>query len=180
MRSPGSRWRASSAVSRRSRRSSCTTTTVQAGMRAPSAAARAVALRSLRDARTRTIGFAVAFAAYSWIQPVGYRHTYPTPADRRAFADSFANNKGLRLFYGEPHDLLTVGGYTAWRVGGTLAIAAAAFGLLAAIRTMRADEEAGRTELVLAGAIGRRAQYVAVITAIAASGVVLWLAQLAG
>jgi polyether ionophore transport system permease protein len=149
-------------------------------MHAPSPASGAVAFRALRDARPRTIGFALAFAVYSWIQPVGFRHTYPTVDDRRAFADSFANNKGLRLFYGEPHDLLTVGGYTAWRVGGTLAIAAAAFGLLAAIRALRAEEEAGRTELVLAGAIGRRAQYVAVITAIGASSVALWLAELAG
>jgi ABC-2 type transport system permease protein len=149
-------------------------------MRTPSPAVRAVAVRALRDARVRTIGFASAFAVYACIQPIGYRHAYPTLDDRRAFADSFANNKGLRLFYGEPHDLLTVGGYTAWRVGGTLAIAAAVFGLLASVRALRADEDAGRTELVLAGAIGRRSLYVAVVSAIAVSSLVLWLGELVG
>jgi ABC-2 type transport system permease protein len=42
-----------------------------------------------------------------------------------------------------------VSGYTAWRVGGTLAIAAAAFGVLAAVRALRAEEDIGRMELVL-------------------------------
>ena len=74
---------------------------------------RALARRALRDARTRTIAFAYLFGLYAYIQPVGYRHTYPTTADRASFAQSFAGNKGLRLFYGEPHDLLTVSGYTA-------------------------------------------------------------------
>ena len=50
----------------------------------------------------------------------------------------------MRLFYGEPYDLLTVGGYTAWRVGGTLAIFAAVLGLLAAVRALRTEEDAGR------------------------------------
>jgi ABC-2 type transport system permease protein len=73
-----------------------------------------------------------------------------------AFAHSFADNKAIRLFYGVPHDLLTVGGYTAWRVGGTLAIFAAVFGLLAAVRALRTEEDTGRMELVLAGVVGRR------------------------
>src|SRR5262249_43607901 len=179
MRSPASRCRVSSAANRRWRRSSCTTTTAPAGMHAPSPASRVVALRALRDAHSHDrVRSCVRRLLVD--QPVGYRHTYPTLADRRAFADSFANNKGLRLFYGEPRDLLTVGGYTAWRVGGTLTIAAAAFGLPPGIRALRAEEEAGRTELVLAGAIGRRAQYVAVITAIGVSSIALWLAEFAG
>ena len=90
--------------------------------------------RAFLDARIRTIAFAYVFAVYSYIQPVGYRNAYPTLPDRLAFAHSLGNNKGLRLLYGDPHDIVTVGGYTAWRVGGVLAIAAALFGLLAAVR----------------------------------------------
>jgi ABC-2 type transport system permease protein len=105
---------------------------------------RALARQLFRDARIRTIAFAYLFAAYSFIQPVGYRHAYPTPSDRLGFARSFAENRGLRLLYGEPHDVLTTSGYAAWRVGGVLAIAAAAFGLLAAVRALRTEEDAGR------------------------------------
>jgi ABC-2 type transport system permease protein len=117
---------------------------------------------------------------YAYIQPVGYRHTYPTFSSRLAFARSFANNKGLRLFYGEPHNLLTVSGYSAWRVGGTLAIAAAVFGLLAAVRALRAEEDAGRMELVLAGAVGRRTAFSSAMAAIGGGICVLWAAEFAG
>jgi ABC-2 type transport system permease protein len=134
----------------------------------------------LRDARVRTISFAYVFAAYSYVQPAGYRNAYPTTSDRVGFAGSFAENKGLRLFYGEPHAVQTVNGYTAWRVGGTLAIAAAAFGLFAAVRALRAEEDAGRTELVLAGSAGRRTLLHAVLWAIGAGGAALWLAEFLG
>jgi ABC-2 type transport system permease protein len=111
---------------------------------------------------------------------VGYRDAYPTLASRVGFARSFASNKAIRLFYGEPHSLLTVDGYAAWRVGGTLAIFVAIFGLLAAVRALRTEEDTGRMELVLAGAVGRGTAYLSAMAAIAAGVAVLWLAELAG
>jgi ABC-2 type transport system permease protein len=148
----------------------------------PSQAAplRALARRGFADARIRTLAFAYLFAVYAFIQPVGYRHAYPEAADRAAFARSFAQNVGLRLFYGEPHRVDTVDGYTAWRVGGTLAIAAAIFGLLAAVRALRADEDAGRTELVLSGVVARRTLSTAAAGAIGAGILTLWVAEVAG
>lgn len=142
--------------------------------------ARALARQLFRSGRVRTVGFAYVFAIYAYIQPVGYRHAYTTLASRAAFARGFASNKGLRLFYGQPYDVASVNGYTAWRVGGTLAIVAAVFGLLAAVRAMRAEEESGRMEVVLAGAIGRRTVFAAALVAIAAGVVILWLAEFAG
>ena len=132
------------------------------------------------DARVRTIAYGYLFAIYGYIQAVGYRHAYPTLADRLGFARSFAGNTAIRLFYGEPHDLLTVSGYCAWRVGGTLAILAAIFGLLAAVRALRTEEDAGRMELVLAGAVGRRTVYLAAALAIAAGTLLLWVAEFVG
>lgn len=143
-------------------------------------AVRVLARRALGDARVRTIAFAFLFAVNAYVQPVGYRHTYPTPADRASFAHSFAGNKGLRLFYGEPHGLHTVSGYAAWRVGGTLAIVAAAFGLLAAVRALRAEEDAGRTELVLSGPVAKSTVFASAMTAVVAQLGLLWLAELAG
>jgi ABC-2 type transport system permease protein len=140
----------------------------------------ALARQAFRDARVRTIAFTYLFALYAYIQPAGYRHAYPTIQERLAFARSFAPNKGLRLFYGEPHDLLTVGGYSAWRVGGTLAIFAGVFGLLAAVRALRTEEDTGRMELVLAGIVGRRTTYLAAIAAIMAGVLLLWLGEFAG
>jgi ABC-2 type transport system permease protein len=143
-------------------------------------ATEALAKRAFRDARTRTIAFAYMFALYAYIQPAGYRHTYPTLADREAFAHSFANNDALRLFYGYPYDPATVSGYSAWRVGGTLAIAAAVFGVLAAVRALRTEEDTGRAELVLAGRVGRGTTFLSAMGAIAMGVVILWAAEVAG
>lgn len=143
-------------------------------------AALALARRAFRDARVRTISFVYLFALFAYIQPVGYRDAYPTVADRVGFARSFADNKAVRLFYGEPHDLLSVSGYTAWRVGGTLAIFAAIFGLFAAVRALRTEEDTGRQELVLAGIVTRRTAYLSSIAAIAAGTVLLWAGESAG
>jgi ABC-2 type transport system permease protein len=76
--------------------------------------------------------------------------------------------------------VITIGGYSAWRVGGTLALAAAAFGILAAVRAWRAEEDAGRTEIVLAGVIGRGTAFSSSLAAIGLSVAVLWLAEFAG
>jgi ABC-2 type transport system permease protein len=142
--------------------------------------ARAIALRTLRDARVRTISFASLFALYAYIQPVGYRHAYPTLSERLAFVHSFAGNAALRLFYGYPYDPVTLGGYSAWRVGGTLAIVAAVFGVLAAVRALRAEEEAGRTELVLAGVLGRGTAFFSAIAAIALGTLALGVSETFG
>lgn len=136
----------------------------------------AVARQARRDGRARTVAFACVFGIYTWLQAAGYRSAYPTPADRIGFARSFGGNAAIRLFYGYPYDITSVAGYTAWRVGGTLAVAAAAYGLLAGVRSLRADEDAGRTELVLAGVVGRRRALAATLTGVGAGVAVLGLA----
>lgn len=142
--------------------------------------ARALMGRALRDARVRTIAFGYLFAIYAYIQPVGFRHAYPTLADRLAFAHSFASNDALRLFYGYPYNPLTVSGYSAWRVGGTLAILAAVFGLLAAVGALRSEEDSGRMELILAGRVGRKTVYLSAMAAIATGTLIVGVAGLVG
>ncbi|HZQ80942.1 MAG TPA: hypothetical protein VFB25_03075 [Gaiellaceae bacterium] len=136
-------------------------------------AASAVARRAFADGRTRTLSFAALIAFLGYASPAGYRQAYPTVADRAAFARSFGTNKAVELFYGTPHDLLSVGGFTGWRVGGTVAIFAAVWGLLAAVRFARTEEDAGRQELVLGAGTGRRAVYFASVAATLAGLAVL-------
>jgi ABC-2 type transport system permease protein len=101
-------------------------------------------------------------------------------AGRLSFARSFGDDKAARLFYGIPHDLLSVGGYASWRVGGLVSIFAAMWGMLAAVRALRAEEDAGRAELVLAGVIGRGGMFAANLGAIIAGTAALWLALFLG
>jgi ABC-2 type transport system permease protein len=136
--------------------------------------------RAFLDARIRTVVFAYAFGVYAWLQATGYKKTYPTELDRLAFAHSFATNDAIRLFYGYPYNVVTVGGYSAWRVGGTMAIVAAVFGVLAAIRALRAEEESGRAELVLSGIVGRSTVFATAMSAIAAGTAILWAAEFVG
>jgi ABC-2 type transport system permease protein len=143
-------------------------------------ATRAIARRKLADSRARNISFALLFGLVAYANVVGYRNTYPTLKDRLSFVHAFGGNASVRLFYGKPYDLLTVGGYSAWRVGGILSIFAAMWGLLAAVRALRAEEDAGREELVLAGVVSRRDAYLAALAAIATGALVLWLALFIG
>ncbi len=140
----------------------------------------ALTVRALADSRARTASFALLFAGVAAAQVVGYRDTYPTRADRIAFARTFGDNNAIRLFYGVPHDLLSVGGYVSWRVGGFMSLFAAIWGVLAAIRALRTEEDTGRHELVLAGPVGRRRVFLSALAAIAIGAAILWFAMFAG
>jgi ABC-2 type transport system permease protein len=143
-------------------------------------AASAIARRAFADGRTRTISFALLFAFVAAANVAGFKHSFPTLKDRLDFARSFGGDASVRLFYGEPHELLSAGGYVAWRVGGFMSIFAAVWGLLAAVRALRAEEDAGRWELILAGAVRRGQAMLAVLAAIGAGITMLWLASFLG
>ncbi|MHB8241985.1 MAG: ABC transporter permease [Solirubrobacteraceae bacterium] len=140
----------------------------------------ALARRALADSRTRNLSFAVLFALVAYANVVGYRSTYPTLKGRLEFAHTFGGNASVRLFYGEPFDLLSVGGYSAWRIGGTLAIFAAVWGMLAAVRALRTEEDSGRQELVLAAPLARHTPYLAALIAAGAGASLLWLGSFVG
>jgi polyether ionophore transport system permease protein len=144
----------------------------------------AVARRLAADARTRALSFSALFFVVVWANAAGYRSTYPHAQDRLTLVANFADNKAARMLYGAGHDLVTVGGYTAWRAGGLLALFAGLFGIFASARAMRGEEESGRTELVLVGALTRTSAYRAALFGIAATigglGIATLLAGVAG
>ncbi|MGO0575354.1 hypothetical protein [Ornithinimicrobium panacihumi] len=64
------------------------------------------------------------------------------------------------------------GGFTVWRVGTFAATVAGVMTLLGVIRSTRADEEEGRTELLRSGVVGRHVPLIAaVLTALVACAV---------
>ncbi len=146
----------------------------------PARPAARLARRQIADSRRRTLAFGGLFAVVAYIQPVAYRHTYPTIAEREGFARSFAGDKAIRLFYGVPHDLLSVGGYTAWRVGATLAVIAAVWATLAAAGALRGEEDARRAETVLALPVSRASLLAAALGAITVQAAALIALVFAG
>lgn len=134
--------------------------------------------------RRRTSAFAALFAGVAYLQPVAYRHAYPSLAARESFARSFGGDKAIRLFYGVPHDLLSVGGYTAWRVGAVLAVVCAIWGIVAAAGALRGQEDDLRAETILALPVDRASLLGAAMCGVGAQAsvlmLVLWASLVAG
>jgi len=111
------------------------------------------------------------YIAYAAVQ---FATTYPTAASREHVALTFGANAGLTALLGEGQRLSTVAGFTAWRAMGVLVPVGAVWAMLAATRLTRGEEEAGRTELLLAGQTTRRRAAAQAIAGIAAGIALVW------
>ena len=92
-----------------------------------------------------------------------FKTLYATADSRQQFADGIGKNPALAVLYGKPFDLTTIGGLTTWRMGVFGAVLLAIMSIVTVNRHTRAEEEAGRFELVGAGAVGRHAPLIAVL-----------------
>jgi ABC-2 type transport system permease protein len=127
---------------------------------------RALTLHAIRGERVRMLVMTAIAVLYALANVVGYRQAYPTQASRDEFARAFSDNIALRLFYGIPHDLASVGGYVEFRAMGMIGLLASAWMAFSAVRALRGEEESGCFELILAGAIGRGGALAAVLLAL--------------
>jgi ABC-2 type transport system permease protein len=82
---------------------------------------------------------------------------YATQAERADYARTVEGNPGLIALVGRAYDLMTPGGDTAWQLGGIGAITAGLMSMFILGRHTRGEEQTGRSELVRASAVGRRA-----------------------
>ena len=97
---------------------------------------------------------------------------YPTAAARAALATSGGRNPALVFLYGRFWGD-SLGAVSAWRYGVWAAIFAALMSIFLVIRHTRADEEAGRLELVGSAAVGRLAALTAALLVAVAANVLL-------
>ncbi|NNG38773.1 ABC transporter permease [Flexivirga sp. ID2601S] len=84
-----------------------------------------------------------------------YETVYPTTAEQAAATGTVNANPSLRALYGPAFDLSNAGGFQAWRVLGFTCLLAGFVGGFTMLRHTRAEEEAGRAELLRAGMLGR-------------------------
>ena len=80
---------------------------------------------------------------------------YPTAVERQSYLDIVTANPALSALYGHAFGS-GLGALTAWRLGGTVLLVGLAT-LLTVIRHTRAEEAAGRRELLGATVVGRQA-----------------------
>ncbi len=93
-----------------------------------------------------------------------FRGIYPTLASRLSFAASVTANPTFHALVGPTFDLTTIGGLTAWRIGGLGGTLLGLMNILVIVRHTRAEEEAGRLELIGSGVVGRYAPLTASLT----------------
>ncbi|TAK36674.1 MAG: ABC transporter permease [Chloroflexota bacterium] len=100
-----------------------------------------------------------------------FAQLYPTPESRQGLAGTIAASPAITAMLGPLFDL-SIGGLTAWRVGGIMAVVVALISLLTVIRHTRTEEEAGRRELLGATVVGRHAPLSAALTMTLAANLV--------
>lgn len=98
-----------------------------------------------------------AVAGLTIVTAVSFRQLYPTVPSRLSFAATVSANPALLALTGPTYDLTSIGGLTAWRVGGLGGVLIGLMNVFLVVRHTRAEEESGRLELVGACAVGRRA-----------------------
>ena len=103
----------------------------------------------------------------------GFKKLFPTTAERLQFASGIAGKATFKALYGPAFDLSTTGGLTAWRITSAAATFAGLMGLLLAVRHTRAEEEAGRAELLGATVVGRHAGLAAALLVVVIANLAL-------
>lgn len=96
--------------------------------------------------------------------PNSLETVYSTPAERADVARQMLTSSSLRATYG-PVFSDSLGGLTAWRIGGYAGVFAGIMSLLVVVRHTRDEEESGRQEMISAGMVGRRAPLTAALLA---------------
>ncbi|MFD9445613.1 hypothetical protein ACFWBR_42790 [Streptomyces sp. NPDC060006] len=115
-------------------------------------AGQAVTVLALRQTRRGGLVVTGLAAGMSAVAVAAYGSTVKNPADAAALA-ALAGNPAIRTLFGEPVALDDAGGFAVWRTGTVLAVVLAVWGLLAATRITRGEEDSGRWDVLLAGRV---------------------------
>jgi ABC-2 type transport system permease protein len=118
--------------------------------------ARAVTALAVRQVRRGAVLVAAVVAGLSAVVVAQYRSTFSAALDAGSLR-ALAENPAIRTLFGVPVALDDAGGFTVWRTGTMAAVLVGVWGLLAATRITRGEEDAGRWQLLLAGRLRRDA-----------------------
>jgi ABC-2 type transport system permease protein len=133
---------------------------------------------ALRRDRVMLPAWAYVLAAALGEVAFSVRGLYPTAARRDALAASVAGNPALAFLYGQLHGS-SLGALTAWRYLAYSALGAGLMSIFLVIRHTRADEQAGRLELVGSAAVGRPAALTAALAVAATANAVVMVLSFA-
>lgn len=135
---------------------------------------------SLRRDRIMLAVWVYAFIATAYASVAGTKGLYATLASREAFAAGAGANRVTIALYGPSADVATLGGLATWKMSALGAVAVGVMSILIVSRHTRGDEDAGRLELVSAGAVGRAAPLATALSVALIADVLLGLLVAAG
>jgi ABC-2 type transport system permease protein len=136
---------------------------------------------TLRRDRIRLPVWVLAIGLTMLGSVASFAETYPTAADRQARA-AVLDSAAARLFVGPGYgaDHYTFGAMTANEMLPLMAIAVGLMSIFLVVRHTRAEEEAGRAELVGATVVGCHARLAAALLVVAGANVLLFMVLAAG
>lgn len=98
---------------------------------------------------------------------------YDTPQLRAGYAATVSGSPAAIVMSGPPQALDTVGGITLFEINLISALGIALMAVFLTVRHTRAEEEAGRTELLRAGVLGRHAPLAAALLVVGGASVLV-------
>ncbi len=128
---------------------------------------------ALRRDRIRLPVWILAITAMVLLVAVTLDDLYPTVESRVMIAATVSANPALQAVLGPIFDPTSIGGLVAWRMSFASLVLVPLMALLAVVRHTRAEEEAGRLELLGSTVLGRRAPLMAALIVACAASVVL-------
>jgi ABC-2 type transport system permease protein len=131
---------------------------------------------AVRRDRVRLPIWVAAGAALMAVQSSSNQEFYRTPESLAAYRASAGSNAASIAFSGPPVGLDTVAGTIAFEVSSPLVLLTVLMAMFTTARHTRADEEAGRTELLRSAQLGRHAPLLAATVLSAAASALLGLA----
>jgi ABC-2 type transport system permease protein len=133
---------------------------------------RALVRFALRRDRVRIVVWIAAIVVLVLVTASSVKGLYPTPQSLRDAAALVEGNPAAIAFNGPVQGIDTIGGRVAFEAGSTTLVIVALMSLFMTTHLTRADEEAGRLELVRATVVGRHAPLAAAVVVVGAMNVV--------
>ena len=135
---------------------------------------------AVRRSRWFWLAWIAALALVSPLTALASDQILPPGPQRDQLLAVLSSTGALQALTGPAVSLDGPGGVTVWRAGTMLATLAGLMAVLGVVRTTRGDEEAGRTELVRSGSVGRHAPTAAAVLVALGGGIVLGLLVVLG
>lgn len=127
----------------------------------------------LRRDRLRLPIWLLAILGVVYASAQAVQVTYDTPAAIASYAGTMSSSAAAIAMSGPPTALQTTGGITIFEINTTAIVAVALMAIFLVVRHTRAEEEAGRTELMRSTVVGRHAPTLAALLVVGSACLVV-------